>query len=407
MNKNTFTQLPNSGDILVIDNAGKKGFIIFSSFDKGLLNTSYEIVGIVALRQGNTIFIVNKNNSLKKWAEIMRFNISGWILDGQPHVTTIKFHSSQQTPTSPNLSYNATTIEEVVTQLNTWADSYYTESGLRYYAYKKDDTSIYFQKEPYSEWYEYVLTMTDLSVSQDTGMGIDANINTYAYNGDGGEYKGINWTRYYQIIHDSTSSMFNPTTPITSLGTYPLSYTSYANEIGAFARNIYSEGEEGYKKYLHDYMIKFPSHRGILALKYHSGKENTYTLCNDAYLSFDGSNKFCYPAFKYCSDIEYNSDGLRKGDWYLPSIYEITKIWQTLTYGTGITIEKSDPINRALNAIGGDLISVASNFWSACRYSSNLAWNFLSYGCSNYYNFYNQYYAVPFALLELNECEIL
>lgn len=407
MEKNIITRVPKVGDILFLDENNKKGFIALDTFDAATFDGRYTLVGVVALRQGNTVTVVHKNNASKKWCEIFQWKVTGWLLDGEAHTTTIGFYSSQQAPANPEFTYTASTMEEVAAQLNAWFDTYFTESNLRYHAVVCDEATLYVQNETYNSWYHYILNMSGLTVNYSVGTKLESNSNTYAYNGIGSVYKGINWARYYQVIHDATSSTFNPTTPITSLGTYPISYACYSGEIGAYARNIYGEGEEGYKKYLQDYMIDFPAQRGILAPEFRNGHKNTYTLYSDKYLAYDGTEKTMYPAFEYCAETEYQSDGLGKGDWYLPSMYEVIKVWRTLTYGTGPSRENSDPINRSLHAIGGDALSCASFFWSSCRYDVGYAWSFGSSGFSGGSNFFVRYYAAPFVLLKMSECELL
>ena len=82
------------------------------------------------------------------------------------------------------------------------------------------------------------------------------------------------------------------------------------------------------------------------------------------------------------------------GKWYLPSISELSRLFEQLTYGlSGLTIAQSDVINRSLNAIGGSLQGVSSIRWSSSRYSSSFAW--YSYNAGSVFG--NYFFYAPIA----------
>ena len=401
MKKNLTIKTPGRGDILCLNAQKKMRFIAAGTFDQASFPKDWETVGVVYNRQGNSLAIVNKNSTTKKWCEIFRNRVSGWNLDGGAHTTDISFYEPMPAPEKKTFTYQGTTIEEVVEQLQIWFNEYAITSKKTLKAYKRDENSLYVFIEPYDNWYEYIIKFSGLTVDYDTAQELPANSNTYALNGLGGEYKGINWDKYLEYVHDATSSTFNPSKPVESLPSYPLSYKSYSNEIGVYVRNIYGVGEEGYQAYLRANMIEFPAMRGALGEEFRDGHHNTYALAPQTYPSLDGTVKPMFPAAFYCSEVSYDNPHLAKGRWYLPSLYE-----QLYIYKDNKT-DYSDIVNQSLVAIGGTKLHFASA-WSSTRYGARIAWFFNGYaGFSSNDNFYISFWSVPCVLLDLSECEEL
>ena len=401
--KNVIVNNPKEGDILFLDNAKKMRFVTLESFDKASFPEDCVIVGVVAYRQGNEALVVNKNNTTKQWSKVFLWDVTGWKI-GSASETNIGFYSSQK-PAGSVFSYNGNTIDEIVTQLNSWFIKYQEagssiQSSRIYRAYKKDESTIRVVLETYGNWYEYILTMSGLTVSYQVGAMLPANTNTYAINGVGGEYKGMNWGKYYSYVHDATSSTFNPTDPLRSIPSYPVSFKCYQSVVGQYLRDLYGEGEDGYTLYLKDNMVKFPSLRGIFSEEFRDGLKNTYLLAAEQHMESDGQLHYTYPAAKYCADTEYANEHLAKGKWFLPTMYNLMKIFSK------IKMDYSDIVNHALVAIGGTKLYMSAA-WSCCRSSVNASWIFFGFcGSSSSYGFYVSGYAVPCVLLDVSECEL-
>ena len=77
------------------------------------------------------------------------------------------------------------------------------------------------------------------------------------------------------------------------------------------------------------------------------------------------------PAANYCYNVD--TVALSKGNWYLPTVEDLTDLLRIIKYGTNGSVN-SDPINKTLAAMGGNTISNGSNLWSCCRCSSDGAW---------------------------------
>jgi hypothetical protein len=80
-------------------------------------------------------------------------------------------------------------------------------------------------------------------------------------------------------------------------------------------------------------------------------------------------------------------------------------ILSTIKHGTTASRD-ADPVNRALNAIGGSAISNGSHFWSASRCSAINAWYSSGIGFLSYNFMCVSFLALPVALLDVSEANI-
>jgi len=408
---NVITNNPKVGDILVLDESNKKRFIALDTFQMAIFPKAWTIVGVVAVREGNKVICVHKSNAGKAWSAIFKFKVTGWNLDGAQHTTNITFYSSQTPAADPAFNYAGTDYATIAAQLNTWFDGYKATSGLRYHAIALED-GIRVQIEPYNTWYQYVLSMSGLTVTQMTGAELPASSTLYRKTGLRIDWFACNLVRYMQWAKTSGSV---PTSNV------PLStYTGHAVKIADFNTSAFCEllrktycknpsapTEDDYLAYIKgEYSGRVPDQRGALAPKFTDGHDNTYKLAGSRYVDYNGVEQIEYPAFDYCADVAYNADGLTRGCWYLPSNLELTKIMRGITYGhSGVSRDKADPVNRSLNAIGGSAISCASYVWSSSRCNVGNAWNFGGNGHFSNNSFSFGLACVPCVLLTLNESE--
>ena len=158
-------------------------------------------------------------------------------------------------------------------------------------------------------------------------------------------------------------------------------------------------------------MVVHPSMTGIFKPEYRDGKVNTYKLAGQTYIDADGEAKVLYPAFDYVAGVGFDGvSGFAKGEWYLPSTYELADIIRDVTYpaiykdGAQVNVARADAdvVNRALNAIGGTAISNGSYTWSSCRYNTSVAWYFGGYGFGGGYGYCSRCAAIPCVLYRLN-----
>ena len=85
------------------------------------------------------------------------------------------------------------------------------------------------------------------------------------------------------------------------------------------------------------------------------GKSNTETIIN-----FGKANYLTYPAAEYCN--KYTTTGTNAGEWFLPSFYELNKIYNNKSI-----------INTALNQLEKSPLS-EEKYWSSTYQNSQSAW---------------------------------
>lgn len=405
---NVITKYPKHGDILVLDADKQKRFITLESYSDIALPASWTKVGVVEWVRGRKCFCVHKTNSSQKWAEKFLWKIEGYSLDGADHSVTFTINK-----VSCSVTYNATDIASLASQLNAVVKA--TDFGGHSYSVYERGGVLVLQHDTYTTYLG--VTASGVSVSAYVGSELTATATMERYNGArSGEGAVINLNRaLISFMSDTSSEAYNPSTDITSLSrTYPiclpayLGTSQYQSDHCAFLRAYYGEGEEGWLKFMQRQMAVNPSSFGIMP---QDGKTNTYALAGQTYTDRDsGEQKPLYPAFDYAAAVGYDCDGLREGDWYLPSMSEVADIMEDVTYpakyenGASKSVARADadPVNRALNAIGGSSIGNSSYVWSSCRSSTISAWYCLGNGgfAGSYY-FYVRLLAVPSVLLDL------
>ena len=340
-NYNVLVRVPKVGDILCVDASGNKHYIALDTYQSSSLPAGYTVVGVVGARQGNQALIVHKTNASKVWADIYHWKVTGWTLDGASHTTNITFYSSQQAASNPAFTYTATNYETVASLLNDWFDVYFSESGLRYHAIALAD-GVQVQVEPYASWYQYIIYFSGLTVASLTDSFLKANNNSYRKSGRSLYWGIINLKRGVEYYSTNGST---PTADVPihiSQDVAPVKKSEFkTNAFCAAIRNAYcadpsNPTDEDYVNYVYtEFAAEYPSNRASMAEEFRDGKKNTYSLAGRKYTAYDGTEKFIYPAAEYCAEVEYDADGLRKGDWFLPSKYQMGRIWiQSMYMGT-------------------------------------------------------------------------
>lgn len=379
---------PADGDMVFVDGEKKPHLVAYGTYKSAMKPADWEAVGVVKFILGRPL-IVWKNNTWKLWAETFRWKVTGWKIDGQPHTTDISFNSSNPTkPTNPTLTYQGSTIEEIIPQLQAWFDAYELESKLYFKAEKLDDTTIRIHLEPYNAWWQSYLKMSGLVVNYDIAQELPAVMNAYKRNCYGNRGAIVNVQRaieYYEISTGSNEYEGNATTDLhnNAQRSYPINLTTYLGKAAdgkdhcADLREIFGEGREGWLECMRDFILITPNTRGVLNNQVSGeGKENTRILANQTYQAKDGSTRVIFPAANYAASVGVEGvPGIDKGDFYLMAPDEGVEFYKQITYGlSGVTRAAADKVNQSLAEIGGTVINCASTAWLSSRCSSDTAW---------------------------------
>ena len=244
--------------------------------------------------------------------------------------------------------------------------------------------------------------------------------NSDYYFGDVPYFAKLRWKNGYEGNHGAISSMdravefYGKSTgaeeydggvksDITDLSkrNYPVNKPSYLGTAAdgkdhcAALRRIYGEGEEGWMNHMRAMDTVCPTDYGNVGIK--NGIELTKKMAE-----FTNQDGVSYsPAADYC--IKYGTEVLPAGSWYLPTLEDLKDILNNVKYNTS-SIDNC-PINKMLQAIGGDLVHNGMHLWSCCRclwYSA-----YVSNGYRGYFDYvlylYFRNQAVPVSLYYIEE----
>ena len=412
-----------TGAIVAIDSVGALHFIPLNSEPTSTFLQDFTVVGVVAVGVEHEDFrgkvvIVNKANASKKWSEIYSFKLTGYTLDGTDRTGTLNVRDSSAWGTGVDyvISYNAETASALVEQLNTYfqANAPFTAQHWRADADSDGNITLSFLFADYRQ----------ASNSVKNGFALTANLlpeivtnsNMLRVSGQRASEGAIaNWERalvYYRNDNGTSGYQGGRTTVQTSIKqTYPINLptwlgtsTKNPGDFCAALRAVYGEGEAGWLKFMKTCLTVQPSAFGAFDKSVcGDGERNTYIMAGRMFEKQDGTSIVAFPAADYCAAVSYNHPLLKKGAWQLPDVDTLTAIHKNIRYNA-VNNKKADPINKALDLIGGSAVSNGSGIWSSSRFNAGYAWcSNGDYGGWNGYAMYRASLALPVALLDVSE----
>ena len=417
-----------TGAIVVLDGNSAMHFVALDTFSSSSFMSNYTVVGVVAVGVDHPDFrgklvIVHKENASKQWSAIYSFKLTGYTLDGTDRSGKLKVYSAASTYDTYTINYNADSVADFLTTLNAYFQSTAPFTTQHWRADADSDGNITLS---------FLFTFADqrscagsdgFTLTANLLPGITASSSILRMNGNRGADGPIsNWDRAITYFKDDLSSAtYNPTSEVTTTKLqYPICKPAYLGtsahrkdgdtqlDYCSALRAVYGEGEEGWLKFMASFWPVRPTNYGIMGDKatYGDGKKNTYIMAGVKFTKQDNTEIVAFPAADYCASVVYNHELLKKGAWQLPDVDTLCAVLKTIKYNT-TNNRNADPVNRALNAIGGTAISNGSSIWSSSRYGASYAW--YSYGGIGYlYSDLLCYslQAVPVALLDVSEANI-
>ena len=168
--------------------------------------------------------------------------------------------------------------------------------------------------------------------------------------------------------------------------TFPVSQTYFDGELGDGLRENFAT----YQDYMDACMLlPFELNRGIM--QYRDGKKNTERLIAKRLLK-RGKEICPYTAALKAAEYDSGVEGYRAGDFWLPSIHELSLMMRDITTGTS---KGDDIVNAQLARAGKNTISSTSDRWSSSRLSNSNAWHAVNYGISGDRGFYHGLRVAP------------
>ena len=363
------------------------------------IDDGYELVGVVCgYINGEVLVVRNPINYSDTWCDILQYILTGYTLDGtdQSGVLSIRDNSSATANTDYTISYNATTKEGLVEQLNVFFannDAFKTQG---FYASIDAENVIVHYHFTFINQSSYITGKNGFTLTENTMPDVFASTNFRRKNGvQIGEGVISNMERaLVYFCNDKSSSLYNPTNIVTSVKLYnPICLPAYLGTSSyrdgdkcAFLRSVYGEGEEGWKKFMKSFLPVYPTDYGVINT---TGKELTKVLASKRYNDLDKVDEPMCKAAYYCYSM--TSATIDEGEFWLPGVQELSIILDDIKYGTVSNIN-ADIINIALKKVGWANISNSLFYWSACRSKYNSGWyNHGYYGVFvNYYLFYER-----------------
>ena len=414
-----------TGSIAVLDGNSALHFVALDTISSSSLMSNFTVVGVVGIGVDHPDFrgkiaIVHKTNASKQWSAIYSFKLTGYTLDGTERSgkLNVRDASAWGTGVDYTIAYNAETVSDFVNQLNAYfrANAPFTAQNWRADADTDGNVTLSFLFTDYRQASNSA--SAGFTLTANLLPGIPASSAMLRYNGQrSGEGTISNWDRAIAYFSsDLNNATYNPTTTVTSpVRSYPICKPGYlgtsqysGGDKCAALRAIYGEGEAGWLKFMASFKAVRPTNYGPVGDKatYGDGLKNTYLMAGKTFTKQDNSTIVAFPAADYCASVVYNHELLKRGCWQLPDADTLLGILSTIKYGTSSS-RNADPINRALNAIGGSAISNGSNTWSSSRYYASNAWcSGGNHGCMGNNGMYLTNLAVPVALLDVSDSEL-
>ena len=409
-----------TGSIAVLDGLHALHFIAPETFSSKSFMSNYEIVGVVAIGVDHPDFrgkvgIINKTFSDKAMLERWFVKLTGYTLDGTDRTGTLVVREASDSWNSNHeyvISYNATTAESLVSQLNAYFKANEPFTAQDWVAEAEEDGSVVLN-------YKYTVLQQSLYNGAKDGFSVTivtapewvATSQMHRMNGQRrGEGTITNWLRvlaYYRS--DNSSTEYNPSTDVkTKKIAYPiclpgyLGTSQYQSDHCAYLRGIYGEGEEGWLKFMASFLPVRPSEYGIYdESRYGTEKKNTYYLASLTYRGQDGAENYASPAARLAAETGYDHDLLKRGEWVMPSIDHVFSIVSPLKYPI-VNDRNADAVNAALYAIGAPALGNNSYVWSCSRFGSVVGWFAVGYcGYAGGNDLSTQYLCIPLVLLDV------
>lgn len=375
------SKFPHVGDIAVIHNGEKRFLTSLATAEQCANATKIGVVYDVEETEDGTIVRVvgDGNTTTKQWSCVADYEITKIPTASGSYA--VKLNNVDQ----GSFAYTKGdgTIKEFCEQLNAWLRAQAsTAKAAKWESYWDNVKGKGFLQQFTYDEYESTVTIASTILSKLIGSELASYTTSANYNtiGQQAVYCGMSRDRLEAYCKTSTSTNCNPTTAMNGTTqlyqTFPVSETYYNGDLGVNLRAHYAT----YQLYLDACMMKMDETRGVMG--YRDGKMMTSLLLGKI-VKKNGVPTKAYTAAVFANEYSKGVEGFGQGEWWLPSMWELYKLMKD------IRVDQKDAINNALGKCGYTKINPVSGRWGSCRYTTNYAWNYNTYGISGNYYFYN------------------
>lgn len=407
---NIFVRFPNIGDVVVKDIETKTPhYIKLDSFVKAELDEgAYEIIGAVAWRKRNQVLVVYKENADGQFMNRPWWYLSGYTLDGTDRTGTLSIRVSNDgwnANVDKVIPYNATSVDGFVEQLNSYFEGDADCNVQDWYANIEEDGRVRIHCDGLQAWQLYSYTTAKAGFALTSyALELDVTDSLRRKNGNNIGYGTIvSMQRAIKAFTpDSHFVGFNPATDINPMDVkLPIVLPAYLGESQYQSdhcealRERYGEGRDGWLRFMGSLRPVAPCDYGSMFKR--NGKEQTNLMAKKMFTSrtVNEPRAMCSASF-YCNSV--NSKTIDKGEFWLPTVGELSYIFKTIEYGMNSS-RNADPINDCLSKIGGNAVPNTLYWWTCLRYSLKLAWIIHGgIGIFDGYNMNSTYRVLPVSL---------
>lgn len=374
------------GDLVVFDKTdGVLKFIKGATLIADKMPAELVPAGVVYGRQGDKVRIVSLNNATYNgsagvvWAAPYRVALSDFDLTAGGEFA-LSFGTGDSAIEIP-VSYAAgSTLESIASALATalkagtkdltnvvnggwaatvWGSDIIMTSNSLISDYTNIDVVRGCSIRRTSDDIHYQITLTGLLVPGEIRRTGGANSNIAGYNAD-------KFLQYYSANGSTSTNVL------------PGSSTIIRESVFTEADNpALVAAYPTYRDYLFgEHMLQYPTAYGVTL---QSGKNNTNLIGTLRFTDIFGDDSPCYPAaaaaLNYGVTVEGMTAGLEAGAWWLPSVEEMYLLIRdrALTEANA----DSDPVNRTLSRIGGDMCLGDDNYLhTSCEFSQSYVYSY-------------------------------
>lgn len=406
-----------TGSVAYLDGTHSLHFAAPGTFKADGLPEGGEVVGVVVIGVDHQDFrgevaVMNKTVAGATMLERWFVRLSGYTLDGTDRTGTLSVWEDSDNWAAAHdyaVGYNADSAEALASQLNAYFKANEPFTAQDWVAEADGDGNITLHYA-YTNYNQASTAAKDgFAVAQATAPGWADTNKMLRRNGKRSEAGTItNLLRALAYFRaDLPQNTYNPASDVTTTKiSYPiclpafLGTSEYRSDHCSYLRGVYGEGEEGWLKFMKNFLPVRPSEYGIFdGSRYGTAKHNTYYLAGIKYAGQGGVEKYASPAASLAANLGYDHELLKPGEWVLPDIDLLFGLVGQLKYPT-TNDRDADPVNSALKAIGAPALENSSSVWSCSRYSQNYGWFSSSDGCAYNIKLLGSYVAAPLVLLD-------
>ena len=392
------------GDTIVYDKNDLKNKVVkLDSLNTATLGSNFVIGGTTAWRDEKFVYMLANNNvaGTHQWSAPYRVKVSGFdFATGGSFTITVNStttgavtYTTSDTLSSVAIAMMAALQAAGFTSATGWSVTAYADCVVVQQNWYTPHVTIFNITDTASKVVRVVLTGNYQTAL--TGV-----LTPYSFirRVDGVEtsFAGINLERFYAEYSASGGTETNQ-----AVGAATIVRESVFNSTDNPLLVAYYGT---YRNYLSAKMARYPFSKGAIIDR--NRKLNTDLLAAITWTDYDGCVKPAHPAAyaakTYGITTAGHTTGFEAGNWWLPSVDEMRMLIKDVTMGlSGITAANADAINRGINAAGGTMISVTTNYWTSAEYTSYTAWFYRSIGLLDYITKYHSRYVMPLSALPI------